>query len=141
MGDRIGYLRGRLRELDESHEWDRDVPRRLDESHKWDRDIPYEKLKNKHTEKLPTSDQVEAVKYFVNEEVQRWKQVSGKEHSEVSIDAMIRSKLVNSPKLSEITEEYKKEMNDSDYQSKKRKIRLAKETAEYGRLRENVNVG
>lgn len=95
--------------------------------YKWDRDIPYEEFKNEHTKEPVTAEQIEAVKYFVNEENNAYSEVWQEQKSEVIVDGMIRSRLFSSTNLSETVTEYKKEMSDKNYQSQRRQARVAKE--------------
>ena len=63
--------------------------------YEWDRDIPYEEFKNEHTKEPVTAEQIEAVKYFVNEENNAYSEVWQEQKSEIIVDNFIAISLSN----------------------------------------------
>jgi len=108
---------------------------------KWDRDIPYNRLKNAYTQAQVTSEQVEAAKYFTQEEGMAFKEVRGlPKVGEEWLDTCMRNKLVYTKEndLKKMVEEHKKEISNPEYQNKQRKNRraleISKESQSFGRF-------
>lgn len=90
------------------------------------KDIPLKTLINRHSKQMVTPEQIKAAEYFVKEEINAEEKVRKTKISELEKNARIRAKLVHSD-LSEMVDEYKKELADPAYAKKQRDNRLALE--------------
>ncbi len=121
-----------VKRLNEKTKSKKSISPKLDNKGEQQASIPYEKLENYHSKESVTTEQIEAAKYFVAEEIAAAKEVFGfKEPNEKEVDNRIRVKLVYNTNLSKVVEEYKKESSDKSYQAQQRKNRIAANLKEY----------